>query len=422
MFSIRKKPQINALLNLQQCIRYFSIDSYPKFVKSTKIKEPRYESDNKFLNDLTRLSKTPKWRRVVEEVKTKKIHCGRSTLVLFNNLTTSAFWEADATLGWEMLESINAKHFQPNCESFKAYWNYCAMNRQSFSENIEKMFEFISKNELIVSKRVIDELSAKVGRFGGSASPVNIDSQTGTCEKCQYQMQLLQQSAMDFHALKREFEKVLVSPNITHVELGVFRQMVNKKKTFDYVIDALNVTRVFPDSKGNLYEQGKLLARLVEQLRARNKKVFVVGKRHVENWPEQSINFVRKNATVYLSHSQVAVDDILMMYAALISGPNAHFVTNDLLDEYLDKFSDKSKDCFRYWQKQHQHFVTYNHQTDTIHIQRPQRFICNANKNIERDLWHIPYSEKPLMHSLRGLVRIPIQWACINLHNNYHVR
>lgn len=422
MFSIRIKSLIKIGYNLQQLKRHFSVDNYPQFGKLVKSKEHKIEINNKYWNHLTRLTTTPEWRQVVQALRNEKINCGRSTLAIYNNLIVNAFWEADDALGWELLNIMNATNFQPNFEAFQAYWNYCSTDRHSFCENIEKMFEFISKNELIVSRVVIDDLSSKIERYGGSSIPVKISNDTGVCENCQHQMQRLQQSALEFHELKREFEKVLVKPNITSVELPIFRQMVNKKKTFDYIVDALNVTRIFPDSKGNLYKQGILLARLVEQLKARNKKVFIVGKKHVERWPEQSINFVRKNATVYLSQSKVAVDDILMMYAALISGQNAHFVTNDLLDEYPNEFSEKGKVFFRNWQKQHQHFVAYDDQTDKIHIQRPNRFICNANKDVDSDRWHLPYTEKPLLHSLKGLVRIPIQWACIRLQNNDRIR
>lgn len=413
MFSIRIKSKIKVgKVQLQQFIRHLTVDNHSHAAKPTKVKQPKLENDNKYFSNLKRLSTTAGWRKAVEILKKDNIHCNRSTLPLFNNLAVNAFWDADAQLGWELLDSINARNYQPNCETFQAYWNYCTLDRNAFYDNVEKMLEFMSKNELIVSTTVIEELSNKISRFGGLAVPVNV-SQDGVCEKCQHQMQQLQQSALDFHSMKREFEKVLVKPNITTVELSVLRQMVNKKRTFDYVVDALNVTRIFPDSTGNLYKQGQLLVQLIKQLKAHNKKVFVVGKKHMEEWPQDSVNFVRKNAAVYLSQNKVAVDDILMMYATIISGPTAHFVTNDLLPEYPNEFSESGRELFRNWQKQHQHFVAYDEQTDKIHIRRPNRFVCNAAKVPETGLWHIPFTDKPLMQSLKGLVRIPIKWACI---------
>lgn len=398
----------------QQSPKFYSTDNFPQFRKS---KNRSTESRNNILNELRIISTSENWRKAADLITNDGFHCTRSSLSIFNNLTSKAFLEADHTLGWEMLAKINASNFQPNCESFLAYWDFCTVDKNTFPENVEKMFEFIAKNDIIVSKTVLEELSHRIQHFGGSAVPTTINYE-GVCDQCQSQMQRWQQSTLEFNTFKKEFENVLVKAKITSVELGVFRQMVNKKKTFDYTIDALNVTRVFPESKGNIFKQGKLLARVVEQLKAQNKKVFVVGKKHVDSWPEQSINFVRKNATVYLTNQNAAVDDILMMYAALISGPNSHFVTNDLLEEYPEEFSESGKQLFRNWQKQHQHFVSYNNQTDSIQVHKPKRFICSANKDSGGEQWHIPFTEKPLLSSLRGLIRIPINWSCIQLKMN----
>lgn len=398
----------------QQCSKLFATDSFPR---SRKSKSSNGRSMN-FLQELQMISTSNNWRKAANFIINDGFHCSRSSISIFNNLTSQAFVEADHNLGWQMLAKINDSNLQPNCDSFLAYWDYCTVDHSTFADNVEKMLEFIAQNDIIISKTVIEELTHRIQHFGGASVPTNINYD-GICENCQYQMERLQQSELEFQSLKREFEKVLVKPKIISVELGVFRQLVNKKKTFDYIIDALNVTRMFPDSKGNIFKQGQLLARFVEELRAQNKKVFVVGKKHVEDWPEQSINSVRKNATVYLTNHNAAVDDILMIYAALISGPKSHIVTNDLLEEYPEELSKDGQRFFKNWQKQHQHFVTYSKNSDSLQIHKPKRYNCCANKaNVDSGKWHIPFTEKPLMSSLKGLIRIPIQWSCVQLRPN----
>lgn len=409
MFSISIRSKFVRCISLQyQFVKRFSVDSNSKQPTPRK----RLSEVKHFLKELDELSKSSNWRNVLELVKNEGLECNRSSVQIFNNLTAQAFRDTDIKLGWEMLNKIHNNNFQPNCETFQAYLDYCSIDRATFKENVEKMLEFIGKNDVIVSKIVIEDLNHKIEQFGGSATPTEL-SKIGICQSCEYQMPQLIQSQLEFHTFKREFEKVIVKPRIPSVQLSVFRQMVNKKKSYDYVIDSLNVTRVFPDSKGNIFKQGKLLIEIVEQLKMNNKKVFVVGKKHIEMWPEQAINFIRKNATVFLSNHKEAVDDVFMMYAALISGPKTHFVTNDLLTDYLEEFSDIGKEMFKNWQKQHQHFISYDHIKDSTHIYRPKKFHCNARKVEENGRWHIAYTEKPLLYSLKGLIRVPIQWVCI---------
>lgn len=415
MFSIKIKPNILLGVHFQShYMRFSSTDRFSQ-VKNHKIKSN--DGNSQFLHELSEISKSTNWTKAADMMRADKFVCTRSSLPIFNSIVTKAFTEANHTLGWELLNKISDCQFQPDCESFIAYFDFCSLDKSTFPHNVEKMFEFIAKHEIIVSETVIEEISHRIQHFGGSAVPVivNID---GVCEKCEYQLQRLQQSKLDFQNLKREFEEVLIKTKVSSIESGILRQMVNKKKTYDFVIDALNVTRVFPESTGNILKQGKLLAQFVEQLKNLNKKIFVVGKKHVDEWPEQSINFVRKNATVYLTNRSASVDDVLMMYAALLSGSKCHFITNDLLEEHSYEFSKHGRILFRNWQKEHQHFVSFNQQSDSIQLHRPKKFNFNASKDLGSGQWHIPFTEKPLMNSLRGLIRIPIRWACVKLKMN----
>lgn len=398
---------------VNQCRKLLSTDSFPRQEKPWR-KSSESTGSNLF-HELKTLSTTTNWRRAADFIVSNEFQCNRSSLSIFNNLMSKAFLDADHKTGWEMLNKIGASNFQPDCKSFQAYWDFCTVDKSNFSQNIEKMFEFIAEHDIIISKAAIEELSIRIQHFGGSAAPTHIIHETGACERCQCHLEQIKQSQLEFNTLKREFEKVLIRPKISSDELFVFRQMVNKKKTFNYVIDALNVSRVFPESKGNILKQGKLLARLVEQLREQKSRVFVVGKKHVTKWPEQSVNAVQKRATVYLAKDAGSLDDLLVIYAAMISGPDAHFLTNDLFDEYPMKLSQEGGKLFRKWQKQHQHFVSYDVEKDEIHIQRPNRFSCSANKDFERGIWHIPYTDRPLMISLKGLIRVPIRWGCVRL-------
>lgn len=421
MFSIRincNKPVYNYVR--YQLYRQFSTERKNNFPRNKKKSQVITDKDGFHNNveELQHLSTTKEWRRVANNLlnENEKIHCDRSSLPMYNNLAAKAFYDAELVIGWEMLERMNASHFQPHCSTFQAYWDFCALNKDTFVENVEKMFEFIAKHDVIVSKNVIDDLIPKIQHFGGTTVTNRINHE-GVCQNCQQQLKRLHQSSLDFHTLKREFENVIVKPKIPSIQLNVFRQMVNKKKTYNYIIDSLNVTRTARDTKGNICKQGRILEQVVEQLKLHDKKLLIVGKKHVNEWPERSTNFIRRNATVFLSNHTVAIDDIFMMYAAMISGERSHFVTNDLLTNYADELSESGRQLFRNWQKQHQHWVVHDDEAQLARINRPRRFTCNANKSTEDGRWHIPFTINPLLRSLRGLITVPIEWACIELKN-----
>lgn len=367
---------------------------------------------NQLLKYLKTLSKSPDWAKAVHLINREGLYCSRDLLPVFNNLATNAFREMDTESGWQILNKIVANDFQPHCETFQSYWDHCFGERHKLQENIEQMLQFIGKNAILLSKASVEELCTALKQENIHSVITNVTNE-GICESCQHQMQSMQQSLIDFYRLKKEFEDVL-QPRIG-TELGFFRQLVNKKKIYDYVIDSLNVTRVFADSTGNILKQGKVLAEIVKQLRDQNKRVLVVGKKHIENWPEQEINYIRRNSTVYLSMNKEPIDDLLMMYAVFKSGPKTHFITNDFLIDYAIELSADGQKLFRAWQKQHQHFVSYDDRRNSVRIQRPKRFICHANKHTHNGHWHIPFTEGPLMKILKGPIQVPIQWACIKL-------
>lgn len=414
MFFTSIRPNSRAAFQLQyQCRKLLSTDNFPKPEKTWRAASK--SAGHNLFHELKTLSTTQNWRRAADFIISNEFHCTRSSLCIFNNLISKSFLDVDSKLGWEMLNKIGARNFQPDCQSFQAYWDYCAVDKSNFFNNIEKMLEFIAEHDIIISKTAIEKLGIRLKHFGGSAVSTHINNDNGTCEKCQCHLQQIQHSTLEFNTLKREFENVFIKSRISSNELFVFRQMVNKKKTFNYVVDALNVARVFPESTGKILQQGKLLARLVEQLCEQKRRVFVVGKKHVNNWPEQSLNSIRKKSTVYLTKDAGSLDDLFVIYATLISGPDARFVTNDLFEEYHAELSVEGRQLFKKWQMQHQHFVSYDVEKDLIHIQRPNRWMCNASKDVENGNWHVPYTVRPVMTSLRGLIRVPIRWACVKL-------
>lgn len=76
---------------------------------------------------------------------------------------------------------------------------------------------------------------------------------------------------------------------------------MNKKRNYHYVIDGLNVALMIPNNK---LEQAKLLAQIVEYYVRRKKRVLVVGRKHMDCWPEQQLNYIKTHANVFLTANE----------------------------------------------------------------------------------------------------------------------
>lgn len=93
--------------------------------------------------------------------------------------------------------------------------------------------------------------------------------------------------------------KEIISKDSSAGEFIRFKQNVNKKSRFDYVIDGLNVA--YTVLHNNL-EQAKTVTQLVENFTEQKKRVLVIGRKHMETtWPEKQMNYIKAHATVFLT-------------------------------------------------------------------------------------------------------------------------
>lgn len=368
----------------------------------------------KIQKDLVALIKNERWQEAIKFVRSENVHCTESSAFIFISLAINAFNESNGTLGWEMLEILAGKgHFNPICELLTSYWNFCAKNENTFNEQVERMLMFISKNQIPVPRNVLQTLDEKLEQFGGVVHKTHIDV-NGNCEKCKTQLIDAKLSSLEFHTFKMDFEKLIVKKFVNQSELNIFKQLVNKNKIFDYVIDSLNVSRIGPPNKGNLFRQGNMLVKIIDCIRRRSNRIFVVGKQHIKDWPEHATNYVNRNSTIFLTNGKTDIDDIFMMYATLISGPKANFVTNDMLTEYPKYFGESSQTLFKRWQKQHQLTVSFNQKRDEIIFQKLSKFREPTNGC---EHWHIPYFEEPFKKLPKHVVGSH-NWTCIELKKN----
>lgn len=130
-------------------------------------------------------------------------------------------------------------------------------------------------------------------------------SRSGKCNACRQHLLPVQLSATEFKQLSHEFmDRVLVRDNVflktSPGELEKFHTFIDKNQPYDCVIDGLNVAY----SRGSKMPIGmvaKLTADVLKYFVRQHKRVLVIGREHMNNWPKPQLNYIRKNSHLFLT-------------------------------------------------------------------------------------------------------------------------
>lgn len=88
-----------------------------------------------------------------------------------------------------------------------------------------------------------------------------------------------------------------------------------------------------------------------------NKKVLVLGRQHMRNWPQKNWDYIAKNSTIFLTQN-ISQDDPYLLYCALNSGNDTIIVSNDLMRGHRFRLkSSKHKLLFSRWLSQRQYQI-----------------------------------------------------------------
>lgn len=83
-------------------------------------------------------------------------------------------------------------------------------------------------------------------------------------------------------------------------EVRKFEQFLRAQAKFDCVIDGLNVAYSTGNNKSPAH-YGKLVAAVVRYFVEQNKRVLVLGRKHMLRWPKGGMGYVQANAKLFLT-------------------------------------------------------------------------------------------------------------------------
>ncbi|XP_044748737.1 mitochondrial ribonuclease P catalytic subunit isoform X2 [Coccinella septempunctata] len=307
-----------------------------------------------------------------------------------------------------------AKQKTPYDVIFQAYFENLRKfsDRKKILTKLEKLFVACNENNFILSENSILELQ-KLLNFSGFTFSDSLVNNNGCCNKCGQKLKKLELIEDEFENLKKQFfEEVIIGKNIFNktnpAELSEFQEFLKSTKGYNVVIDGLNVAYI-AGTKQSPEVYSTLLAKVVSHFVEENKKVIVLGRKHMKSWPQKQWRFISSNALVFLTQN-ISLDDPYLLYCALHCGKDAILVSRDLMRSHLFALKDpKNKIRFTRWLEQRQFQVTHVRNDGKVLFKNPRpytRIVQHDNNN-----WHIPFIVAPEENEEPD--KIPEKWLCM---------
>lgn len=280
------------------------------------------------------------------------------------------------------------------------YLNYIDKYKQD-DKMLKLLLHFFSGHSIKVNHNVAEKLREVFTGLPGKEKCEGAFThiQHGLCKVCNQHLNLINISDEEFDRLRTQFlEKVVIGENIftksTPAEVAGFINYVRNTSPYDIVIDGLNVAYMknirHPTMNNLRLMDFSLLETLLEYFIERNKKVLVIGRKHMKRlakWHSQNIS---KNVLVYLTDDSSS-DDQFMLYATMYSGINTYFISRDLMRKQKFKLSDPtSGSIFKRWQLCRQYKIKYIDVGRNVYFQDPLIYDMSAQMT-KKHGWHIPY-------------------------------
>ncbi|XP_013102094.2 mitochondrial ribonuclease P catalytic subunit [Stomoxys calcitrans] len=358
---------------------------------------------------------TNNWKEGLELMEMMKITAS-PTLPAYTEMAIKAFRTKDIVLGWTLLEQMVELRKQPKCEIFLEYINAVSADVKTVTAELDRLFVFLQTHYLVITEKVakaIVELSLNHSHIL-SAKLTNLQ-RFGKCSSCSLHLENVSLCDSDFYKLQNAFlDKVLIRNDVfqksTPEEVKNFCEYVDKTGPYDCVIDGLNVAYSM-GSKKPPQVYANLLASVVKYFNNKNKHVLVLGRKHMNNWPKKTMQYVKDNAAMFLAND-LSHDDPFLLYATLKSGQRTDFFSRDFMRQHAFLLGPDLKGIFRRWQQEHQYSLITQTNSGKIIVKEPIRHLICAHK--VKDRWHVPYKQQYEQH-VSDSFEVPDCWMCIQL-------
>ncbi|XP_063229230.1 mitochondrial ribonuclease P catalytic subunit isoform X6 [Bacillus rossius redtenbacheri] len=371
-------------------------------------------------NAILALCLTHRWEEGLELLETVKITATPNMLVL-NSMVKAAFSHNRPEVGWSLMDEILHLNRKLMPMAYLAWLDYCAgQDKDSGVKYLDQLLTYMALNDLRPTKDVASRLndcfvdfSTPDTKWVGTFTSL---IRKGKCKSCGNLLPPVSLTAEEFGKLREVFvEQVLIGRNVflktSPAEVEEFRRFLQSCRPYDVVVDGLNVAFSGVKSSHNPRILAGFVHAVVKHFVSQSKTVLVLGRKHMAKWPRDTMNYVYRNAQVFLAHN-LSQDDPFLLYAAMHGGLGTGFVSRDLMRSHVFLLKDAAlKSSFRRWQQQHQYQIMYIEKNGNVKMKHPVQFNPSVQQG-DGGSWHIPFDEDFSAQSTQSL-EPPTSWLCL---------
>ncbi|XP_023290246.1 mitochondrial ribonuclease P catalytic subunit isoform X2 [Orussus abietinus] len=362
------------------------VSTYDEILKKSTVLDERSLS-----TCLQALCLTERWHeaeKLLKDLPSDTYH-GRE----YSSLACAAFLNSEPEIGWKYFNEC-LKVGKVNSRVYTAYLTYCTENlkdKEQLGRELLKTISHWEKYDIVPPLVTVKQFIKCFEQLDWSATFTSINA-SGKCEHCKYKLNSPHLSLKEFKNLSEQIMNNIICGGNVFLRSNVgepdkFKKFVASSKPYDIVIDGLNVAgNIKQQYKTNLKAQ--MVMEAVRFFKNQGKTVLVLGRRHMSRWSKQHMDYIRKNAYLFLA-DDFSHDDAYLLYATIVNGPNTYFLSNDLMRQYKALLSDDVRNLFKNWQLLHQYKVNSLTRPGYVNIMNPGKYLKKVYQS--DDCYHIPF-------------------------------
>lgn len=313
---------------------------------------------------------------------------------MYSAIIEAAFCNQNMELGFELMNKMVRDKLTPLPNVYTSWLRASKFSRNAFND----LFKFFEKNDLHPSEEVVNLLLSHYNQHikRSKYSEITTINKSGMCQSCFHRLNLLTIDETEFKKLREAFlNPVLIGKDIFYKtkpeEFKSFISFLERIEHIDIVLDGLNIALSPTHRKHNLRLSAGVLRNVVKHFIGLSKKVMVLGRKHMNSWPKEDMDYIKQNAFLFLVEN-LSTDDPYLLYATMHFGLGTTFVSRDQMRGHKFLLRDPElMAIFSKWQQKHQYYFLYASENGKISLMEPMKYSQSVQITKE-GTWHIPLS------------------------------
>ncbi|XP_039293556.1 mitochondrial ribonuclease P catalytic subunit [Nilaparvata lugens] len=369
-------------------------------------------------NVICGFSVTKNWEKSLEIFnKMKEFDLSRKS---YNAVGEACFRNRKFETGWEIVESFGKNNWQLSDNLTSSVLSDSLDKRDAIMKLLNYYKKYFDRPNLECAQKILTSATqVSKGRIKPAYTRIN---DRGICQNCRKRLVNNSVNEEEYEKLRSSFlNPVLIGRDIFQKsnpeELSDFQRILKSHTPFDFVLDGLNIaySATTAKCKDKTILSRNLLS-VVNFLLKQRKKLLVIGRKHMMNWPRPFMEEMNKKCYFFLAED-VTHDDTYLLYASLYSGIRTNFVSRDLMRGYRYLLNNPElESIFWRWQYQHQYLVVSIRHNGAVEFQTPvpYRQDCHSLEEDDR-IWHVPCLEE-VKPNTPGYTKLSNKtWLCLPL-------